>query len=71
MLVEPFERTQMAPEILDTHIIYQQNSFAIVRRWLRGAHPNLGVITWGWTGFETIQEKCIIRPIQSFIVEFQ
>lgn len=50
-------------EILDEQVIYQQGSFRRVRRWLRGAHPDLGVLIWGLTGLETLQEKDVIKPM--------
>lgn len=57
------------PEVLDTHILRQQGSFLLVRRWLRGKHPERGQLTWGYTGWETVEEKVIIRPIATFKVE--
>ena len=55
-------------EILDEQIISQQGCFRRVRRWLRGAHPQLGVLTWGLTGIETYQEIGVITPIHTFTV---
>lgn len=54
--------TLMAPEILSEEIIHQQGSFRRVKRWLRGCHPDLGLIINGDTGVETVVELDIIKP---------
>ena len=54
--------------LLDTKVIYQQSTIQCVRRWWRGIHPDKGVITWGWTGWETVEEKDVIIPIHTFSV---
>lgn len=56
-------------EILDEQIIHQCNSFKRVKRWLRGKHPQLGVLHMGYTGWETIQEADVITPMMTFTVE--
>ncbi len=55
-------------EILDEHVIHRNNSYCRVRQWLRGVHPELGVIVKGWTGLETLVEKDVIRPMKTFMV---
>jgi hypothetical protein len=55
-------------DILDEQVIHKNNSFVRVRRWLRGRHPELGKIIWGYTGFETIVETDVIRPSGFFEV---
>lgn len=56
-------------EIVGKQIIYQNNSFLRIKRWIKGKHPQLGVITLGLTGWETIQEIDIIKPKESFLVK--
>ena len=58
-------------EILDEHVLYQNNSFKRVRRWLRGKHPKLGVLSMGGiTGeWETIQVTDVIMAMGTFTVE--
>jgi hypothetical protein len=55
-------------EILDEQVVYQQGSFRKVKRWLRGVHPHLGVITNGLTGLETFQELSVVRPMHTVSV---
>jgi hypothetical protein len=56
-------------EILDERILAQHGCFVRVKRWLRGAHPHLGVINpKGWTGVETVVEQDVIRPVATFYV---
>jgi hypothetical protein len=55
------------PELLDEKAISQRGKFRRVRRWLRGMHPDKGVITKGWTGWETVQETERL-PIRTFNV---
>lgn len=38
------------------------------RRWIRGCHPELGVLVHGWTGWETVQDFDRIRPMHTFWV---
>lgn len=59
---------QTTPELLGTIVLHQSGSFMQVRRYYRGIHPALGVITWGLTGWETMVETSVIRPIGTFIV---
>lgn len=58
-----------APEILGQEILYQQGSFSRVRRYLRGWYPELGVLSQGLQGQETIVEQDVIRPIRVFAVQ--
>lgn len=55
-------------EILDEQVVYRNGPFMRVKRWLRGVHPHLGMITHGLTGLETLVEKDVIRPINTFYV---
>jgi hypothetical protein len=50
------------PELLDEKIICRCGHFVRVRRWWRGAHPALGAIIRGLTGWETVEERDCIRP---------
>jgi len=59
-------------EVLDEKVIAQQGSFRRVKRWVRGKHPELGVLlhpgqtlTGDW---ETVIEKDVIRPIEKWFV---
>jgi len=55
-------------EILDEHILYQNGCFKRVKRWLRGKHPQLGILHQGYTGWETIQEVDVIMAMKTFTV---
>ncbi len=55
-------------EVLDEHLLHQSGSFKRVRRWLRGHHPKLGLLSFGYTGPETIQEVDVIIAMQVFTV---
>jgi len=56
-------------EILDERILEKHGSFMRVKRWLRGAHPHLGVINpKGWTGVETVVEVDVIKALDTFEV---
>ena len=48
------------PQILDEVVICEKVGWKRVRRYLRGTHPERGVIVRGFTGMETIEEKDII-----------
>jgi hypothetical protein len=54
-------------KILDDQIISQPGYLKRIRRWWQGVHPELGTITFGWTGWETVQEKDVL-PIHTFTV---
>jgi hypothetical protein len=56
----------MEPEILSEKIIHQSGCYRRVQRWLRGIHPSRGQIIKGYTGWETYEEKDIIRPMKTF-----
>jgi hypothetical protein len=58
----------MQPELLDQKVIYQRGRFQRVRRWWRGAHPEKGTITKGWTGWETVEDKERLLPVRTFSV---
>jgi hypothetical protein len=55
-------------EILGEKVISQSGSYRRVQRWLRGIHPELGTIVRGYTGWETLQEVDVIKPIGTFYV---
>ena len=55
--------------VLDTQIIYKSGCFMCVRQWIKGIHPQLGIISKGWTGWETIIEKDVIKPLHTFYVK--
>lgn len=55
-------------EILGTQVIYETEAVLRKRVWLRGAHPRIGVITWGYTGLETILEVFQIKALKTFTV---
>ncbi len=58
----------MEVEILDTQVLYQNGSFMRIRRWLKGVHPTRGQITKGYTGWETVEEIDVIKPMHVFRV---
>ena len=64
----PIRRYVDGIEVLDEQIVYQNGPFVRVKRWLRGVHPKLGTITYGFTGWETLVEKDIIKPSGTFYV---
>lgn len=49
-------------DILDQQIVYQRGSFQRIKRWWRGIRPGRGTITWGWTGWETVEETDRVIP---------
>jgi hypothetical protein len=55
------------PELLDEKLIAQRGCLPRIKRWWRGMHPEKGIITKGWTGWETVEEKERI-PIRTFAV---
>lgn len=55
-------------EVLDEQITYKSGCFERGRRWLKGKHPKLGSIAWGYTGWETVQDFDRIRPMNTFTV---
>jgi hypothetical protein len=55
-------------ELLDERIIYVSGCFKRVKRWYRGVHAEIGVVIMGLTGLETVVEKDIIIPLQTFFV---
>jgi hypothetical protein len=53
-------------KLLDEKVIAQRGCLQRIRRWWAGIHPDKGVITKGWTGLETVEEKDRIVPIRTF-----
>jgi len=62
------EGNEKALEILDEQIFYKQGCFEKGRRWIKGCHPELGVLVHGWSGWETVQDFDRIRPMHTFEV---
>lgn len=56
-------------DILDEQVISQQGRYKRIKRWWRGIHPDKGVIIQGYTGWETVEEKDLIVPVQTFHVQ--
>jgi hypothetical protein len=56
-------------DLLDEKVIARRGRFRRTRRWWRGIHPDKGVITKGWTGWETVEEKDQIVPVRTFWVK--
>ena len=56
------------PELLHEKAIAQRGSLKRVRRWWKGVHPDKGVITKGWTGWETVEESERFSPMHTFMV---
>ena len=50
-------------EILDEQVLYSKGCFKMVRRWFKGAHPGLGIIIEGLTGWETVVDYEVIVPM--------
>lgn len=50
-------------EILGEQMLYQNGSFHKIRRWLRGVHPEFGIIVQGYTGWETMVDADVIKPM--------
>lgn len=46
--------------ILAEKTVYQRGIFRRVQRYIKGSHPELGVLTFGLTGEETIVELDLI-----------
>jgi hypothetical protein len=55
-------------EILGEEIVHKSGCYSRVRRWVRGVHPELGVIVRGYTGWETMQELDVIKAMGSVYV---
>lgn len=55
------------PEILGEQVLHQQGSFRRLRRWLRGKHPELGLLQPPWAGlsgdWETVVEVDAVSPL--------
>lgn len=55
-------------EILDEEVVYKNNNFYSIKRWIKGVHPELGTIVRGYTGWETLIEIDVIRPTMKYQV---
>lgn len=56
------------PEVLSEQVLKENGCLKTVKRYLKGIHPGRGVITAGLTGWETIEEKMIVKPTLKFNV---
>jgi hypothetical protein len=45
---------------LDEKVISRLGGLPRVRRWWSGVHPERGMITLGWSGWETVEEKDVV-----------
>lgn len=50
------------PKLIATVVLYRKGPFTRIRRYWSGHHPNLGVLHFGWTGPETIEERDVLWP---------
>lgn len=57
--------------VLDEVIVEVHGRLVHRRRWLDGAHPELGIIVRGLTGIETVQDTYRISASVTFDVESQ
>jgi hypothetical protein len=48
---------------LAEEVLYEKGSYRLVRQYLAGWYPLLGVLHEGWSGKETIVERDIIAPV--------
>ena len=55
-------------EVLDRHILSKNKGFERQLMWIKGHHPHLGKLHYGWSGPETIVEKSIVRAARQFEV---
>jgi len=56
-------------ELLDEKVICKRGGYWRVRRWFRGQHPELhGLIIRGVTGWETLVEVEVLKPLMQFLV---
>lgn len=49
-------------DVLDEKVVYQCGPLQRIRRWWRGIHPERGIIIFGLTGWETVEEKDRVVP---------
>ena len=54
--------------ILGSQIIYEGQGIRRIKRWIKNAHPNLGIITKGYSGWETLVEIQIVKDLKHFVV---
>lgn len=55
-------------ELLDEKVLSSSGAWQRVRRWWRGIQPELGTITHGWSGWETVEECDRVRALHVFLV---
>lgn len=56
--------------ILDEKVIEETDHFKVIKRWIKGYHPELGSIQIGWSkGVETIAECRILKSLRTFEVQ--
>jgi len=56
-------------EILDSVVLFKSGCYSRIRYWIRGKHPELGVLIWGFTGLETRIDKDVITSMGSYFVQ--
>lgn len=56
------------PEVVGEITLYAKGCYRRIRRWLKGKHPKLGTLTWGYTGWETVQDIDVIQAMGVFNV---
>jgi len=57
------------PELLHEEVLSRRGPIERVRRYWRGAHPELGALHAGLTGRETLEERDRVRPTHTVRVE--
>ena len=55
-------------DVLDRQVSKKFGSLEHQVIYIRGHHPHLGRLHWGWSGEETIVEKDVIKPVKIFMV---
>ena len=55
-------------ELLNEEVLFSKGDYKRVRRWVKGKHPNIGVIINGFTGWETVVEQDLIISSHRFHV---
>ena len=55
-------------QILSEIVIRDHGTYRRVRQYLPGHHPQLGLLTSGWSGAETVVERDVIVPVRRIVV---
>ena len=56
-------------EIVSEEIIRQQGSYYFIRRYIKGWHPEYGLLHFGYSGKETVQEITVLKSSCNFIIK--